>query len=163
MPLSDMPKTLADGKVDAITIWEPEVEKAAQAIGADAIEFSGKGIYRELFNLNTTAEALADPGQRAKIVGFVRSIIQASGMINADPSIVWPLVVKGSGYPSDVVARSWKHQSYPANIAPDLLDVMVIEEEFLAAQAKRPARTRAQLAPLVDSSIIEEAMRVPKG
>jgi sulfonate transport system substrate-binding protein len=161
-PLSDMPGALADGKVDAITIWEPEVENAARAIGADAIEFGGKGVYRELFNLNTTAEALADPAQRAKIVAFVRSIIEASRRINADPSIVWPLVVKRSGYSHEVVARSWKHQSYPANIAPDLLDVMVTEEAFLAAQARRPARTRAQLAPLVDTSIIEEAMRIPR-
>src|SRR5690606_25275396 len=31
MKLPDMPKALADGKVDAVAIWEPEVERAAQA------------------------------------------------------------------------------------------------------------------------------------
>jgi NitT/TauT family transport system substrate-binding protein len=162
MPLGDMPKALAEGRVDALTIWEPEIEKAARAIGTDAIEFGGAGVYRELFNLNTTAEALADPARRARIVAFVRSIIAASAMINADPSTAWSLVEKASGYPHDVVAASWRHQSYPANLAPDLLDVMATEEAFLAAQAKRPARARAQLAGLIDASILEEAMHVPR-
>lgn len=157
MPLSDMPKALAEGKVDAITIWEPEVEKAAEAIGADAIEFSGKGVYRELFNLNTTAEALADPVQRRKIVGFVRAIITASKQINANPELAYPLVEQGSKYPRDVIAKSWKHQTYPAFLAPDLLDVMAEEEQFLAAQAKRPARSRAALAKLIDPSVLKEA------
>jgi NitT/TauT family transport system substrate-binding protein len=162
LPITDMPKALAEGRVDAITIWEPEVEKAAQAIGADAIEFSGKGVYRELFNLNTTAQALADPVQRAKIVGFVRAIIAASKMISADPAIAYPLVQKGSGYPRELIAQSWKHQIFPANLASDLLNVLVIEEQFLAAQAKRPARTRAQLATLIDPSVLKEAMQKPR-
>jgi NitT/TauT family transport system substrate-binding protein len=157
LPLTDMPKALAEGKVDALTIWEPEIEKAAQAIGKDAIEFSGKGIYRELFNLNTTAEALADPARRARIVAFVREIIRASRAIERDPAIVWPLVAKSSGYPRDVVAASWPHHRFPARLVPDLLEVMAEEEVFLATQAKRPARTRAELAPLIDASVMAEA------
>jgi NitT/TauT family transport system substrate-binding protein len=162
LPITDMPKALAEGKVDAITIWEPEVEKAAETIGADAIEFSGKGVYRELFNLNTTAEALADPEKRRRIVAFVRAIIAASKAINADPDVAFPLVEKGSGYPRDLIAKSWKHQLYPANLAADLLDVMTIEEQFLAAQAKRPARTRAELARLIDPSVLKEAQKPGK-
>lgn len=159
LPITDMPKALADAKVDAITIWEPEIEKAAQAIGADAIEFSGKGVYRELFNLNTTAQALADPAQRGRIVAFVRGIVEASHRVTADPAIAWPLVEKASGYPRDVIVRSWRHQTYPATMAPDLLDVMVAEETYLAAKAGRPARTRAQLAGLIDASVLAEARR----
>jgi NitT/TauT family transport system substrate-binding protein len=162
LPITDMPRALADGKVDAVTIWEPEVEKAAEAIGADAIAFSGKGVYRELFNLNTTADALADPERRRRIVAFVRAIVAASKQINRDPATAWPLVEKGSGYPRDVIAKSWKHQTYPAILAPDLLDVLVVEEAYLAAQAKRPARTRAQLATLIDSSVLAEARRAPQ-
>jgi len=158
LPLSDMAKALADGRVDAVTIWEPYMEAAAMAIGDDAIEFGGKDIYREIFNLNTTAANIADPEKRPKIVAFVRSIIQAAENIRAEPSVVWPLVSAASGTPLDMVERAWPHQAYPAKLAPDLLDVMAEEEQWLAKQDNRPARGRAELATLIDGSIYEEAI-----
>lgn len=157
-PLTDMPKALAEGKVDAVAIWEPEVEKAAQAIGPDAIEFSGKGIYRELFNLNSTAGNLADPVKRRKIVAFVQAVIKASADLKKDPSRAQQLMAQSSKYPLDVVQHSWSHHAYIAAFTDDLLDVLVEEEAWLAAMDKRPARTRAQLAPLIDMSVYKEAM-----
>jgi len=159
MALPDMPGALAAGRVDAVAIWEPEAENAARAIGADAIEFSGKGIYRELFNLNTTAEALADPAQRTRIVAFVRAIVTAAADLQRDPAPAIALVSAASGYTPEVVERSWAHHAYIAALPDDLLDVMEVEEQWLAAQDKRPARTRAELAPLIDASVLAEALR----
>lgn len=158
MPLSAMPKALADGRVDAVTVWEPEVENAAAAIGADAIEFSDKRVYRELFGLNTTASNLADPVKRRRIVAFVRSIIAASRKLRKDPATAQALVATSSGYDLALVAKAWSHQGYPATLVPDLLDVMVEEEKWLAALDKRPARDRATLARLIDRSVLAEAM-----
>jgi len=158
-PLSDMPRALADGRVDAVTIWEPEIENASAAIGADAIEFADKTVYRELFGLNTTAGNLADPEKRQRIVAFVRSVIAASRALRSDPSAAQALVTASSGYAPDLVARAWHHQGYPATLMPDLLDVMVEEEIWLAEKDKRPARDRAALARLIDSSVLEEASR----
>ncbi len=158
-PLSDMPRALAEGKVDAVSIWEPEAENAARAVGKDAIEFSGKGIYRELFNLNTTSEALADPVRRARIVAFVRAIRRATAALQKDPAAAKALVSEASGYTPQVVERSWKHHAYIATLPADLLDVMVKEETWLAAQDKRTARGRAELAGLIDSSVLAEALK----
>lgn len=156
-PLSDMPKALAEGRVDAISIWEPMSEDGAAAIGKDAIAFSGKGVYRELFGLNTTAANLADPEKRRRIVAFVRGVIRASAALHADPKPAQALSVRYSGYTPAQVARAWPHQGYPATLVPDLLDTMVEEESWLAAQDKRPARPRAELARLIDASILAEA------
>jgi NitT/TauT family transport system substrate-binding protein len=158
-PLSDMPKALKEGRVDAVSIWEPEVENAALAIGPDAIEFNGKGLYRELFNLNTTAEALADPARRKKIVAFVRAIVKAAADLRKDPTHAKQLVAQASGYTPDVVERSWKHHAYIAALPADLLDVLVAEEKWLAAQDKRPPRPRAELAKLIDVSVLAEATK----
>lgn len=158
-PLSDMAKQLKEGKVDAVSIWEPEVENAALALGPDAIEFSGKGIYRELFNLNTTAEALADPKRRARIVAFVREIVKAAADLRKDPKHAKELVVQASGYSAEVVERSWKHHGYIAGMPADMLDVLVAEEKWLAAQDKRPARGRAELAKLIDVTVLAEALK----
>lgn len=158
-PLSDMAKQLKEGKVDAVSIWEPEVENAALALGSDAIEFSGKGIYRELFNLNTTAEALADPVRRKKVVAFVREIVKAAADLRKDPRHAKELVVQASGYSAEVVERSWKHHAYIATMPADMLDVMVEEEKWLAAQDKRPPRGRAELAKLIDTTVLAEASK----
>ncbi|HEY1125458.1 MAG TPA: ABC transporter substrate-binding protein [Sphingobium sp.] len=158
-PISDMTKQLKDRKVDAVSIWEPEVENAALVLGPDAVEFSGKGIYRELFNLNTTAEALADPGRRAKIVAFVREIVKAAADLRKDPRRAKALVVQASGYSAEVVERSWKHHAYIAAMPSDMLDVLVEEEKWLAAQDKRTPRNRAELAKLIDVTVLAEALK----
>lgn len=157
IPLSGMGPALAERRVDAVTIWEPEVENAAAAIGGDMIEFSDRKIYRELFNLNTTGAALADPERRRMIVAFTASILDASEKIRANPAVAYPLVEKASGYKQDLIARSWKHGTYPGKLMPDLLDVMADEEQWLARIDKRPARSRAELAKLIDTSVVAEA------
>ena len=158
LPLSDMPKALVNGDVDAVTIWEPEIENAAHAIGDDAVEFDGRHIYRELFNLNTTAGNLADPQKRARIKQFVKSIVEATELIHEDPSLALPLVHEATGYDLDLIKRSWKHHGYPATMVSDLLDVLEAEEKWLARIDDRPARSREELSILIDDSIIREVL-----
>jgi sulfonate transport system substrate-binding protein len=157
-PLSDMPKALKDGRVDAIAIWEPMSQDAVDAIGPDAIEFDGKGVYRELFGLNSTAAKLADPQTRGRIVAFVRSVIKASDALRRDPAEAKGLLVRYGGHTADQVERGWKHQAYPATLVADLLDVLVEEEKWLAASDGRQARTRDELSKLIDSTVLTEAM-----
>lgn len=163
VPLAGMTAALAAGEVDAVVIWEPESENAAQVLGDDVIEFSGHGVYRELFNLNTTAEKLADPASRARIVRFIRAILDASAELRRDPARAQALLVEAGGFSPEDVAQSWEHHGWLAGIAPDLLDVMVRQEVWLAAQANRPARPRAELARLIDTSAYEEALAMESG
>ncbi len=158
IPLSDMPKALVNGDVDAVTIWEPEIENAYHAIGDDAVEFDGREVYREIFGLNTTAANLADPEKRAEIKAYVKAVVEASAMIREDPSVAWRLVVESTGYELDLVKRAWKHHGYPGSMVPDLLDVLEKEEAWLAEIDGRPARTREELATLIDDSIIREVL-----
>lgn len=162
-PLSDMTAALARGEVDAVVIWEPESENAAQVLGDDVIQFSGHGVYRELFNLNTTAEKLADPAVRPRIVRFIRAIIDASAEVRRDPARAQALVREAGGFdPTDVV-ESWQHHAWLAGQVADLLDVMERQERWLAQQAGRPARSRAQLATLIDTSVYAEALALAPG
>ena len=160
-PLSAMPAALAEGRIDAMTIWEPEIEKAAALIGADGITFTGDHVYRELFGLNSSVSALADPATRARIVAFVREVIAASAAIRAAPALGQKQVARATGEPAAVVAASWPHQTFPATLVPDLLDTMVVEERWLAARDRRTPRDRAALAALIDTSVLVEALRPP--
>ena len=149
---------MAAGEIDAVTIWEPMIDDVALRLGADAIEFSGKGIYRELFNLNTTGAALADPVQRRRIVEFVRSVLKATRQLHEDPRPAWAAVAKSSGHDAATVERTWHHHRYPGRIVPDLLDVLEDEEKYVARERNRVPRSRAELAKLIDSSVLEEAL-----
>jgi len=157
-PLTGMSQALAKRDVDAVTIWEPEIENAAAAIGADAIEFQDRRVYRELFSLHTTAAKLADPAKRREIVGFVRAVVRASERIRERPEIVWPLVAQRTGFDAALIKKVWHHEGYPGTLVPDLLDVMAEEEPFVALERGRTPRTRAQLAVLVDASVLREAL-----
>ncbi|MCK5748129.1 MAG: hypothetical protein KAH44_18065, partial [Oricola sp.] len=99
-----------------------------------------------------------DPEKRAEIKAYVKAVVEASAMIREDPSVAWRLVVESTGYELDLVKRAWKHHGYPGVMVPDLLDVLEKEEAWLAEIEGRPARTREELATLIDDSIIREVL-----
>lgn len=154
---SAMAAALRDRQVDAIAIWEPESERAFRMIGEDAISFADPRAYRELYNLNTTAQVLADPVRRAGLVTFVRALIRSCRISATQPRQVWPLVASKSGFDIGLVAAGWPHHRFPAALPRDLLDVLTAEEAWLAAQDKRTPRTPAELDRLIDRSILAEA------
>ncbi len=157
-PLSKMTEALRAGEVDAVAIWEPEGVNAEQALGSDAIVFDGDGVYAELFNLNTTAGALADPDKRAKIVRFVRAIIDATAELHEYPDKAQQLSVEAGGFSAEDVKESWRHHRFNATPLPQTLDVLVLQEQWLAKRENREPRTREQLATLIDTSVYQEAL-----
>lgn len=161
VPLSPFQRVapgMESGEYDAVSIWEPFSENAYRVLGDDAIEFSGEGVYSEHYNLNTTAEALADPVKRKQIVELMRAIITATEKMNADPSEAHAIVAESGKYTVEEVAHSWPHHDFYAGFAEDMLDVLVDEEKWLAGHDNRQPRTREQLAPILDRSVYEEAM-----
>ena len=162
-PLSGMTEALRKGEVDAVVIWEPESENSAQVLGPDLIEFHGDDVYSEKFNLNTTAENLADPAKRARIVRFVRAVIDAASEMREYDAKAKQLVVEAGGFSAADVEDSWEHHRFNANTLSDLLEVLVLEEQWLAGRDDRPARSREQLATLIDWSVYEEAILLETG
>ena len=163
VPLAGMTEALARGEVDAVVIWEPESENSAQVLGDDLIEFSGAGVYRELFNLNSTTEKLEDPATRARIVRFVRALIDASAATRANPARAQQLVTASGSFDPQDVAESWEHHNWLAAVPADMLDVLVRQEQWLAGQSNRAPRSREQLARLIDTSVYAEAMALGEG
>jgi NitT/TauT family transport system substrate-binding protein len=160
-PVTEMSAALKEGRVDVISMWEPEAERAIGAVGSDAIVFQNPRVYRELFNLNTSAKVLADPAKRRAIVELLRSLIASSAEIRRRPRQYWPLIAGKLNYTPEMVSRSWPHLRYAGGLAPDLLDVMVEEEIWVAKERNRTPRTRSQLASLIDRSLLDEALRQP--
>jgi len=158
VPLPDMPAALKRGDVDAIAIWEPQAYNSEQALGADSIVFQDRSVYRELFNLNTTAEVLADPARRRALVAAVARIVTASEQVTTRPPSVWPLVSSKINVPEPIISSVWKHFRFAGGLPRDLLDVMIEEERWVAAVQKREPRPRAAIGQLVDPTVLRDAV-----
>ena len=157
-PLTLMPEALRDGEIDAVALWEPQVQKAKLAIGSDAISFDDPAIYTEKFNLCTTQAHLDNPAMRQRIVAFVRTLIEAAQRLKQAPETGQRLVAKAAGLDIETVGAAWPYLSYPGTLATDLLDVFERQEVWIARIQRRTPRTRAALEKLIDGSVLREAL-----
>ncbi len=156
-PISQLPDALRSGKLDAVALWEPQVQRAKLALGADAIEFRDPAVYTEKFNLCTTQAHLDDPALRPPIVAFVRALIEAAQRLKREPEVGWRLVAEAAKLDIATVESAWPYLSYPGTLAPDLLDVLVPADVWVASETGRAPRPRAEMAQLIDDSVVREA------
>jgi NitT/TauT family transport system substrate-binding protein len=153
-----MSDALANGDVDVISIWEPEPEDAIHQLGDDAIVFQDRSVYREVFNLHARAGDLADPEKRRSIVEFVRAVADATDALKADPASYWPHVSNITSFTVEEIGMGWPEMEFPVHIIPDMLDVLVEEEPWIAKLQNRAPRSRAELEVFIDRSVVEEAL-----
>jgi NitT/TauT family transport system substrate-binding protein len=156
-PISLLPEALRNGAIDAVALWEPQVQRSKVALGADAIAFYDPAIYTEKFNLCTTQASLDDPAMRRRIVAFVRALITAARRLKVEPEIGWRLVAEAAKLDIETVRGSWPYFNYPGTLTPDLLDVFERQEPWIARVQGRAPRTREALARLIDGSVLSEA------
>jgi NitT/TauT family transport system substrate-binding protein len=156
--MDQMSDALARGDVDVISIWEPEPGDAIEQLGDDAIVLQDRSVYREVFNLHARAPDLADPVKRRSIVAFVRAVADATDALKTNPETYWQHISNITGFSVEEVALGWPEMEFPVQIIPDMLDVLVEEEPWVAEQQNREPRSREQLATLIDRSVLEEAL-----
>jgi NitT/TauT family transport system substrate-binding protein len=159
-PLTAVPEVLRRGEIDAVALWEPQVERAKRAIGADAIEFRDPAVYTEKFNLCTTQANLDDHEFRKRIVAFVQALTIASQRLKDDPESGVRLVAQTAMLEPETVRGAWPYLDYPGMLAGDLLDVFERQEPWLAKIEGRTPRPRDALADLIDGSVVREALRL---
>src|SRR5690606_36396563 len=114
-PLSTMPDALARREVDAVVIWEPYSENAVQALEGDVIEFANPELYSDHSKLASSAAKPADPATRAKIVEFVRAVVDETEEVRRDPEEAQRLVNQNGKHPPEQITRSWKHHESKDN------------------------------------------------
>lgn len=156
--MAQMSGYLARGEVDAISIWEPEPVNAVEQLGDDAILFQDRGLYREVFNLHARAQDLADPAKRRSIVAYVRAVAEASDALKEEPTRYWDHISDISGFSLHEIEQSWSELEFPAQIIPDMLDVLEREDVWVAKELNRAPRSRDELARLIDHSVLTEAL-----
>ena len=158
-PISMLPEALKSGEIDAVALWEPQVQRAKHLLGADAVEFVDPDVYTEKVNVCTKQENLDDPVLRKKIVAFVCAMMTAAQRLKNEPGLGQELVAKTANQDIGTVRNAWHCFNYPGTLAPDLLEVFARQEPWIAKLQGRAPRTRDALAKLIDYSVVREATR----
>ncbi|KAI1798704.1 periplasmic binding protein-like II [Daldinia bambusicola] len=155
------PSMLRNGTIDAIGMWEPSVEFGIRALGPDAVIFGdNQTVYREIYNLATTAERLGDPKKRAEIVQFLKALKQADDVFQSEPDKVITRAADAVRTDRTVLKAAWPVHEWNVRMPPDILDVLVEEDKFVASYARREAFSRDTLGTLIDPSVLKEALQV---
>jgi hypothetical protein len=67
-----------------------------------------------------------------------------------------------TGFTTEEISWGWSEMEFAVRIVPDMLDVLEVEEVWVAKERNRTPRTRAELAVFIDTSVVEEALRLPE-
>jgi sulfonate transport system substrate-binding protein len=155
-----MPAALARQEIDALAIWEPHAQKAADILGIDALILENPAVYRERFNLNTTVRVLHDPAKRRTLVSFVRAITAISTKLRSSPGGLVGKLANAIATPEPLITKVWGRFRFPAELDEhQLRSVLVPLELWAATISGRQARHEAMLAAIIDVSILAAARK----
>src|SRR6185503_16714471 len=132
-----MAQAIADRKADAISMWEPEAQKALDGLGRDASVFENVRLYREWFSLYTTTDVLSDATRRRELVEFVRALLVATDKVRNRPQDAIPIVARKINQTEAMVKSAWAHHAFPAALPAEMLDVLTAEESWVATLQQR--------------------------
>ena len=151
-PLTLLPEALRSGELDAVALWEPQVQRAKLALGRDAIEFRDPAVYTEKFNLCTTQANLEDPCDAAADRRFRAGADRSGAAAEARTRsrLAARRAGRGAGYRNR--RSAWPYLNYPGTLAPDLLDVFERQDAWIAKVQGRAPRTAIALATLIDGA-----------
>ncbi|KAF3065830.1 hypothetical protein GL218_09294 [Daldinia childiae] len=153
------PAMLRNGSIDAIGMWEPSVELGIETLGPDAVVFGdNQTVYREIYNLATTTDKLNEPKKRHEIVRYLKALKQADDVFQSDPANIIARAAEAVKTNITVLKAAWHVHKWDVRMPPDILEVLVEEDKFVASYAKRDVFSRDSLAMLIDESVLKEAL-----
>ena len=88
----------------------------------------------------------------------MRAVAQAAAALKDDPETYWPHVSGVTGFTTEEISWGWPEMEFPVRIVPDMLDVLEVEDVWVAKERNRTPRSREELARLIDASVVEEAL-----
>jgi len=157
---TEMPPALAEGRIDAMAIWEPQPQVAIDRLGGDAIVLTNPApdAYFERFGLNTTAAVLANPARRAVLVRALKAITRCRASWRRTRGLTCRRWRACWRCPRRCWRRCGRSFRFTANLECGCAAGHLRHDGAVAAaNAKRDVRPAAVLARAVDGSAAREA------
>jgi len=122
---SDLPMALEEGRVDAISTWEPHALRARERLGDNAVALATKHVYREDFYLVATRELLNTAPDA--IVRFLRAMHQAQRFLREKEEEAKSILCRRLGLEPAQVNLLWDEFEFGLGLDQTIL--LTLEEE----------------------------------
>jgi NitT/TauT family transport system substrate-binding protein len=105
MEATELARALAEGKVNAVSTWEPHILEAKELLGGGAITFEGKDIFREDWHLVTNRDFIKRYPQA--IERFLRAIVRSEDFISKNRETSIDIVARRLKTDRKLIDRCW--------------------------------------------------------
>ena len=116
---------VVDGKVDAVSTWNPNIINLQKILGEDGVTFYGEGIYRETFNIVAMQDFVNENPEIIKKV--LRALIKAEEFIKEKPRESRKIISVATGMEEASLNELW--DIYDFRITLDQPLILILEEQ----------------------------------
>ncbi len=115
----DMPAALASGSVDAIAIFDPVAYVAEKQLGDQAISFTDRDIYSELYIIEAKDSVKTDA---KNLESLLRALIEAETFTRENPEDAKAIVMNYTKLDKETLDSIWSSFDFRISLTPQLLE-----------------------------------------
>lgn len=141
VPAEKVAAAIVSGEVDAVSAFSPFTVLAQHGLGANAVTFRDKDIYRYSFNVVASQNLIRT--RPATVEKVLRALVRAEGFTRSNPGGAQKIVASFTGQPLDLVADFWRDATFAVTLDQTL--VLSLEDE--SEWAIKKGRTTAKVVP----------------
>lgn len=160
----EMPFAIANGSVDAVSVFDPAAFLAEKQLGDKGITFADSSIYSELYVITVKQQTIdKNPALAEKII---RALVRARQFIQNSPDDAKNIVVRYTKLDRGTVDGIWNNFVFAPAITPQLLEYQSQEAAWAREKGDIPQNApvpdfRARLYPGPLRKVQPEAVRIP--
>jgi ABC-type nitrate/sulfonate/bicarbonate transport system substrate-binding protein len=144
---------LKDGSLDAVSIWEPQIDQIKKALGNRVSVFYGNGVYS--FKWNYIAEAKTIERRRGDLEKFIGVVAEVSKRFEETPETVIADLVKKLGERGSELSVGLKEVTFGPQLGQELLVQMEAEARWMIGRDGKNDPVPNFLR-ILDSSILKK-------
>lgn len=124
----DMPVALANGTVDAISIFDPFAAIAEARLGEDAVTFKDESLYSELYVIDVREELLSE--KRTELISMLTGLRSAQDFIAENPEESKAILIEYTQLEPEIVDAIWENFVFEVAINDLFIDFTTAQAEW---------------------------------
>jgi ABC-type nitrate/sulfonate/bicarbonate transport system substrate-binding protein len=132
----DMPGALANGSVDAINTWQPNIANAEKLLGGKAKVLDTTGIYNETWDLVMMQDYLKGHGTEVK--SMLAALLDADAYIHDNRAETIDILSKVVGIDRSAIESSWSNFEFHVALDPALVSILDAHSKWRIATGNLP-------------------------
>ncbi len=124
MKAEELPKALAEGRIDAFSMREPYISRARELLGNNHIIFSAPGVYRQ-FEALVASDRLVR--QQPKVLNrYLEAVLRAEEFVRREPQQAHAIIARKLGVDAAAVAAIWPETGLLVSL--DKSSILLLEQ-----------------------------------